>query len=156
ALPILIQGEAKLLGGPKVEVAGSSLEATDVVLATGSTPRLLPGLEISERVITSDQALVLDRVPTSVVVIGAGAVGLEFASFYRSMGAEVTVVEALDRVAPLEDEDVSKELIRAFRRRGIATAAGAKVSEVKGSGDGVAVTYETGGKTETANAEICL
>jgi len=152
----VIQGEAKLAPGPKVEVAGRTLEAGDVVLATGSRPRLLPRVELSERVVTSDQALVLDRVPASVVVIGAGAVGLEFASFYRSMGAEVTVVEALDRVAPLEDEDVSKELVRAFRRRGITTAAGAKVSEVKDSGDGVAVTYDAGGKTETANAELCL
>ena len=152
----VIQGQAKLVAGPKVEVGGQTLEAGDIVLATGSRPRLLPGLDVSDRVITSDQALVLDRVPSSVVVIGAGAVGLEFASFYRSMGAEVTVVEALERVAPLEDEDVSKELARAFRRRGITTAAGAKVSEVKESGDGVAVTYEAGGKAETANADICL
>jgi dihydrolipoamide dehydrogenase len=152
----VIQGEARLVAGPKVEVSGRTLDATDVVLATGSRPRLLPGLEISERVITSDQALVLDHVPSSVVVIGAGAVGLEFASFYRSMGADVTVVEALDRVAPLEDEDVSKELVRAFRRRGIGTVAAAMVRDVNGSGDGVSVTYEAAGKTETADAEICL
>jgi dihydrolipoamide dehydrogenase len=152
----VIQGQAKLVAGPAVEVSGRTVQAADVVLATGSAPRLLPGLEISERVITSDQAFVLDHVPASAAVIGGGAVGLEFASFYRSMGAEVTVVEALERVAPLEDEDVSKELARAFRRRGIRMAAGAKVSEVKESGDGVDVTYEAGGKTETASAEICL
>jgi dihydrolipoamide dehydrogenase len=152
----VIQGEARLVAGPAVEVGGRTLRAPDVVLATGSYPRLLPGLEISDRVMTSDQALVLDHVPASVVVIGAGAVGLEFTSFYRSMGAEVTVVEALERVAPLEDEDVSKELARAFRGRGITTIAGAKVQDVKESGDGVAVTYEAGGKTETATTEICL
>ena len=91
---------------------GRVVEATDVVLATGSYARLLPGMEIGERVITSDQALSLDYVPSSAVVIGAGAVGLEFASFYRSMGAEVTLIEALPRMAPLEDEEISKELDR--------------------------------------------
>ena len=152
----VVKGTGKLVAGPAVEVDGSRVDAPDVVLATGSAPRLLPGLDITDRVITSDQALALDHVPTSVVVIGAGAVGLEFASFYRSMGAEVAVVEALDRVAPLEDEDVSKELARAFRKRGITTSAGAKVQNVKESGDGVVVTYEAGGKTQDAKAEICL
>jgi dihydrolipoyl dehydrogenase len=152
----VIKGEGKLVPGPAVEVDGNTVQAPDVVLATGSRPRLLPSLNASERVITSDEALVLDRVPASVVVIGAGAVGLEFASFYRSMGAEVTVIEALDRVAPLEDEDVSKELARAFRKRGISTAAGAKVTDVKETGEAVEVTYESGGKTQTAKAEVCL
>ncbi|MFN2543482.1 MAG: dihydrolipoyl dehydrogenase [Actinomycetota bacterium] len=152
----VIKGEGRLVEGPALEVDGNRVRAGDVVLATGSKPRLLPGMEISERVITSDQALVLDRVPGSAVVIGAGAVGLEFASFYRSMGAEVTVIEALDRVAPLEDDDVSKELTRAFRKRGITTAVAAKVSDVSDSVGGVEVTYEAGGKTQTVEAEICL
>ena len=152
----VIKGTGKLVSGPAVEIDGTKVDARDVVLATGSYPRLLPGLEISGRVITSDQALVLDHVPSSVVVIGAGAVGLEFASFYRSMGSEVTVVEALDRVAPLEDEDVSKELARAFRKRGITTAAGAKVTDVKESGDAVEVSYEVGGKQQTVQADVCL
>src|SRR5437867_1963881 len=152
----VIQGQGKLVPGPAVEVDGRKVQAPDVVLATGSRPRLLPGMEVSERIITSDQALTLDHAPASVVVIGAGAVGLEFASFYRSMGAEVTVVEALDRVAPLEDEDVSKELSRAFRKRGITTAAGATVQDVKESKSGVDVRYEAGGKTQTATAELCL
>jgi len=152
----VIRGTGKLIWGPAVELEGNRVDAPDIVLATGSRPRLLPGLEISDRVITSDQALVLDRLPGSVVVIGAGAVGLEFASFYRSMGADVTVVEALERVAPLEDEDVSKELARAFRKRGIATAANAKVQDVQESGDGVVVSYEAGGTTEEAKADICL
>jgi dihydrolipoamide dehydrogenase len=152
----VVKGTGKLVAGPAVEIDGQRVEAPDVVLATGSRPRLLPGLEVSDRVITSDQALVLDRIPASVVVIGAGAVGLEFASFYRSMGAEVTVVEALERMGPLEDEDISKELARAFRKRGITTAAGAKVSDVKESGDAVEVTYEAGGKQQTAKGEVCL
>jgi len=152
----VVQGTGRLAPGPSIQVDGRTIEASDVVLASGSFPRLLPGLEIGERVITSDQALGLSFIPRSVVVIGAGAVGLEFASFYRSFGAEVTVVEALPRIAPLEDEDMSKELERAFRKRGIKTFAGAKVQEVKESGDAVAVTYEAKGSTQTADADVCL
>jgi dihydrolipoamide dehydrogenase len=117
---------------------------------------MLPGLEVTERVITSDQALWYGSIPSSAVIIGGGAIGLEFASFYRSMGAEVTVVEALPRIAPLEDEDVSKELARAFRKRGIATHAGATVKDVKDDGDSVSVTFETGGTVQTASADVCL
>jgi dihydrolipoamide dehydrogenase len=152
----VLQGTGKLTGPGAVEVDGRSLQASAVVLATGSQPNLLPGMEIGERVITSDQALDLDRIPASAVVIGAGAVGLEFASLYRSFGAEVTLIEALDRLAPLEDEDISKDVARAFRKRGITTHAGAKVQDVKESGDGVIVTFESGGKAQEVQAEICL
>jgi dihydrolipoamide dehydrogenase len=152
----VIQGTGKLTGPGAVEVDGRSLQASAVVLATGSQPKLLPGMEVGERVITSDQALDLDRIPTSAVVIGAGAVGLEFASLYRSFGADVTVIEALDRLAPLEDEAISKDVARAFRKRGITTHAGAKVQDVKESGDGVTVTFESGGKAQEVQAEICL
>ena len=103
-----------------------------------------------------DQALELGYVPTSAVVIGAGAVGLEFASFYRSMGAEVTVIEALPALAPLEDVDISKEVARAFRKRGIDGFAGAKVQDVKDAGDHVEVTYDAGKGAVTVNADICL
>src|SRR6185369_2556602 len=133
-----------------------TISATDVVLATGSTPRLLPGLELSERVITSDQALWYPTIPSSAVIIGGGAIGLEFASFYRSMGAEVTIVEALPRIAPLEDEDLSKEIARAFRKRGIAANAGASVKDVKDADGSVAVTFESGGKDQTVEADVCL
>src|SRR5919201_6785765 len=149
----VIQGTGRLVEGPAVDVDGRRIEATDVVLATGSFPRLMPGLELSERVITSDQALALSSLPKSVVVIGAGAVGLEFASFYRSLGAEVTVVEALPRIAPLEDEDMSKGLDRGFRKRGIKAFADAKVQGVKETGDAVEVTYEDKGKAQTAAAD---
>jgi dihydrolipoamide dehydrogenase len=156
----LVKGQGRLTGPTKVDVDANggtrSLKAEHVVLATGSFAKLLPGMEISERVITSDQALELDRIPSSAVVIGAGAVGLEFASVYRSFGAEVTVVEALPRLAPLEDEDISKEIERAFRKRGIQTRAGAKVQDVSEGGEGVTVTFEAGGKTEKVEAEICL
>jgi dihydrolipoamide dehydrogenase len=153
----VIQGTGRLVPGrPALDVDGRVVEATDVVLATGSYARLLPGMEIGRRVITSDQALALDYVPESAVVIGAGAVGLEFASFYRSMGAEVTLVEALPRLAPLEDEEISKELDRAYRRRGIKAFADAKVQDVQEGDESVHVKYEAKGKTETVAADICL
>ncbi|MDP9330738.1 MAG: dihydrolipoyl dehydrogenase [Actinomycetota bacterium] len=155
----VIKGAATLLpsagGKQQIEVGGRRLEAADVVVATGSRPKLLPGLDVTERIITSDQALVADRIPESAVVIGAGAVGLEFASIYRSFGADVTVVEALPRLAPLEDEDVSKEIGRAFRKRGITSAASATVKSVLEVGAGVEVSYDAGGET-TVTADICL
>ncbi len=154
----IVKGTGRLAAGPSVEVDGRTLTSTDVVLATGSYPRLLPGLEVTERIITSDQALVLDRIPRSVAIIGAGAIGLEFATVYRSFGAEVTVLEALPRVAPLEDEDVSREAARAFKKRGIDAFAGVKVTEVKDAGDHVEVTYQAseGGEPKTVSVEICL
>ena len=152
----VVKGDATLAAGPTVRVGDRTLEARNVVIATGSRPRMLPGVEVTGRIITSDEALRLDRIPASAVVIGAGAVGLEFASMYRSFGADVTVIEALPRLAPLEDEEVSKEIARAYRKRGIATAAGASVQEVKESGEGVEVSYEADGTTTTIPAEICL
>ncbi|MGZ8631492.1 MAG: dihydrolipoyl dehydrogenase [Actinomycetota bacterium] len=153
----VVPGLARLVpGSTAVEVDGHRVDATDIVIATGSAPKLLPGLSLTDRIITSDQALWYDRIPTSVVVIGAGAVGLEFASLYRSFGAEVTLVEALPRLAPLEDEEVSKEIARAFRKRGITTAAGASVHEVKDTGDVVEVTYDAGSGPVTVTADVCL
>ncbi len=152
----VVRGTGKLVAPNAVDVDGRRLEAPGVVIATGSYPKLLPGMEITERIITSDQALSLDRLPASAVVIGAGAVGLEFASLYRSFGADVTLIEALDRLAPLEDEDVSKEVARAFRKRGIDAHAGASVRDVTGSDEGVTVTFEAGGETKQVQAEICL
>lgn len=153
----VVRGTGKLVAPNAVDVDGRRLEAPVVVIATGSYPKLLPGMEITDRIITSDQALSLDRLPASAVVIGAGAVGLEFASLYRSFGADVTLIEALDRLAPLEDEDISKEVARAFRKRGIDAHAGASVRDVIGSDEGVAVTFEAGGgEMKQVQAEICL
>lgn len=153
----VISGTGSLVPGPGIRVDGRTLTAPDVVLATGSYPRLLPGLDVTERVITSDQALVLDRLPGSIVIIGAGAIGMEFATVYRSFGIEVTVLEALPRIVPLEDEDISKEAARAYRKRGIEAIAGVKVQEVKDAGDHVQVTYQAEGKeAQTATADLCL
>jgi dihydrolipoamide dehydrogenase len=149
-------GAARFTGPGALTVDGAPLAATDVVLATGSAPRLLPGLRVGPRVLTSDEALQLDHIPASVVVIGAGAVGLEFASMYRSFGAEVTLLEALPRLAPLEDEDLSKQIARAYRRRGITSAAGASVTSIVEDADGVTVDFDAGGSSSTVRAEICL
>jgi dihydrolipoamide dehydrogenase len=153
----VIRGTGTLKPGPSVEVDGRRISAPDVVLATGSFPRLLPGLRVTDRVITSDQALVLDHVPSSMVIIGAGAIGMEFATVYRSFGAEVTVIEALPRIVPLEDEEISREAARAFGKRGITTVAGATVQDVREAGDHVEVTFQPEGKdARTVSAEICL
>jgi dihydrolipoamide dehydrogenase len=152
----VIGGTATLAEGPAVVVDGRRIQAGDVVIASGSRPKLLPDVQITDRIITSDQALWYDRIPGSAVVIGAGAVGLEFASLYRSFGADVTLLEALPRLAPLEDEEVSKEIGRAFRKRGITSAADASVKQIVDNGETVDVTYEAGAKTQTVNAEICL
>ena len=153
----VIRGSAVLQAGPTVQVGGRTITAADdVIVATGSRPKLLPGLEVTPRIITSDEALWYAEIPSSAVIIGAGAIGLEFASFYRSMGADVTMVEALPRVAPLEDEDLSKEITRAFRKRGIAAYAGANVTGVTDSGDHVEVAFETGGTAQAVTADVCL
>jgi dihydrolipoamide dehydrogenase len=153
----VVQGTARLANGPAVDVDGRRIEATDVVLATGSFPRLLPGLEVTERIVTSDQIWTMESLPSSVVIIGAGAIGMEFATVFRSFRAEVTVVEALPRIVPLEDEDTSKEAAREFRKRGITTFADAKVQAVEDKGDHVEVTYEPAGKQAvTASADLCL
>jgi dihydrolipoamide dehydrogenase len=152
----VVHGSAMLVAGPAVQVSGRTIAATDVVIATGSRPRLLPDVQITDRIITSDQALWYPTIPTSAVVIGAGAVGLEFASFYRSMGATVTLLEALPRIAPLEDEDIAKEVARAFRKRGIESFAGARVQSIDDEAGAVKVAYEVGGETKTSTADVCL
>jgi dihydrolipoyl dehydrogenase len=152
----VLKGTARLLPGPAVEVDGHRVEASEVILASGSAPKLLPGIEPSDRVITSNEALTLGFIPETAVVIGAGAVGLEFASFYRSLGAEVTLVEALPRLAPLEDEEVSKEIGRAFRKRGIRSHAGAAVRVVRQDGERVEVTFVADGQEKSTWVDICL
>jgi dihydrolipoamide dehydrogenase len=146
-----IEGSGRLVSPTQVRVGDTAYEAGHVVLATGSQPKSLPGLEIDgERVINSDHALLLDRVPASVVVLGGGVIGVEFASVWRSFGAEVTIVEMLPQLVPLEDETSAKLLQRAFRRRGIRFELGARFESVKHTDTGVTVTLE-GGKTLDAD-----
>lgn len=129
---------------------GTWRAARGIVLATGSRPRTLPGLEPDGRsVVTSDDALFAPGLPGSVLVLGGGAIGVEYASFHRSMGADVTLVEAADRLLPLEDEDVSRQMTRALRKRGITVLAGARVTGAERGADGggvrVAVNAPRGG-----------
>lgn len=154
----VVEGKGTLKSPQTIAVDGRDIEATSVILASGSYAKSLPFIDIDgETFITSDDALVLPEVPSSIVVIGAGAVGLEFASVFASFGSEVTVVEALDRLAPGEDEEVSKELQRQFRKRGIAFHVGAKVEEADKTKAGAQLTITTGkGKKQTLEASTCL
>jgi len=150
----VVAGEGRLTAPDTVTVDGREIKAKNVVLATGSRPKSLPGLELDgKRVISSDDALKLDHVPASVVILGAGAIGCEFASVWRSFGAEVTLVEALPHLVPLEEESSSKLLERAFRKRGIAFELGARFQGVTASDTGVIVTLESG---KTIEAEQLL
>jgi dihydrolipoamide dehydrogenase len=150
----LVEGAGRLVGPNAVEVDGTRYEGRHLVLATGSYAKTLPGLELDgERVISSYEALTLDRVPSSVVVLGGGVIGVEFASVWRSFGAEVSIVEALPRLVPSEDEDVSKVVERSFRRRGIGFKTGAPFKGVEKTDSGVRVTLEGGDALE---AELML
>jgi dihydrolipoamide dehydrogenase len=150
----VVEGEGRLVARDTVEVAGERYTGKHVVLATGSYSRTLPGLEVDgQRVITSEQALGLDRVPGSVVVLGGGVIGCEFASLWRSFGADVTILEALPRLLPGEDEASSKLLERAFRKRKITVHTGTPFKGVDVSDEGVRVTTESG---ETLEAELML
>jgi dihydrolipoamide dehydrogenase len=150
----IIEGDGRLVSPNAVQVGDAILEGEHVVLATGSEPRSLPGLAVDgQRVITSDHALKLDHVPGSVVILGGGVIGVEFASVWRSFGAEVTIVEMLPHLLPAEDESSSKLLERAFRRRGISYQLGARFEGVKDTADGITITLE-GGKT--LDAELLL
>jgi dihydrolipoamide dehydrogenase len=149
-----IEGSGRLISPTEVQVGDQVLQGDHIVLSTGSEPRSLPGLEIDgERVITSDHALRYDHVPGSVIILGGGVIGVEFASVWRSFGAEVTIVEMLPQLLPLEDESSSKLLQRAFRRRGIGYELGARFESVKHTEAGVTVTL-AGGKT--LDAELLL
>ena len=156
----VIAGSGRLTSPTQVEVTlndGGGTRFVDgrhILLATGSVPRSLPGLEIDhQKVITSDEALNLDHVPASVVVLGGGVIGCEFASVWRSLGSEVTIVEALPHLLPTEEESSSKLLERAFRRRGIAFKLGARFASVAPTDTGVAVSLESG---DVIEAELLL
>lgn len=143
-----VEGEGRLAARNVVEVAGRRLTGRNVVLATGSYAKTLPGLEISGRIMTSEQALELDFVPPRVVVLGGGVIGVEFASVFKSFGSEVTVIEALPRLVAAEDEAISKQLERSFRKRKIAVKTGVSFAGATQSGDTVTVSLEDGGTIE--------
>ncbi|MCP2338527.1 dihydrolipoyl dehydrogenase [Actinomadura rupiterrae] len=155
----VVEGDGRLASPTSVEVRAAdgstrTLEGRHIVLATGSVPRTLPGLDVDgDKVIFSDHALTLGRVPLSVVILGGGVIGVEFASVWRSFGAEVTIVEALPHLLPLEEESSSKRLERAFRKRGIKYELGVRFQGVKTTDAGVSVTLENG---KTLDAELLL
>lgn len=144
----LVAGAGTFHAPDAVEVDGTVYTGRNVVLATGSYAKTLPDLEIGGRIVTSDQALTWDSVPQKVVILGGGVIGVEFASVYRSFGAEVTVVEALPRLVAGEDEFASKLLERAFRRRKITAKTGVRFTGAKQANDSVAVSLESGEELE--------
>jgi dihydrolipoamide dehydrogenase len=162
-----VQGLGRLTGPAKngvhtIELSGeggarSEIKTRNIILATGSFARLLPGLQADERILTNIEVLSLGAIPKSMIVIGAGAVGVEFASLYRSFGAEVTLIEALPRLVPVEDEEVSKELLRSFKKKGISCFVNTKVDKVEKTKDGVAVAFTPQGeKQQRLEAEKVL
>ena len=148
-----IEGNGRVVAPNAVEVNGERIEGRNLVLATGSYSRSLPGLEIGGRVITSDQALNLDWIPGKVIVLGGGVIGVEFASVWKSFGADVTIIEALPRLVPAEDEAVSKTLERTFRKRGINFSTGVRFASVAQDEHSVTATLEDG---KSFTAELML
>ena len=140
----VIEGEGKFVGGTSVQVGEDRITGKNLILATGSYSRSLPGLEIGGRVLTSEQALQLDFVPKKVAVLGGGVIGVEFSSVWKSWGADVHIIEALPHLVPNEDESVSKQFERAFRKRGIEFTLGVRFQSVTQNDQGVVVTLENG------------
>jgi dihydrolipoamide dehydrogenase len=141
----VFEGRGTLEGDGRLRVGDTEIHASAIIVATGAEPKSLPGIEFDgERIINSDHATLARSLPASVAIIGGGAVGVEFATFYRQMGAEVTLLEALDRLVPLEDEEVSAVLLQAFKRAGIDCRVGARVRGARAEPDCVTVELEGG------------
>jgi dihydrolipoamide dehydrogenase len=157
-----IKGSGRLAGKGKVEITEGDkqtlLARKEVIVATGSAPRSVPGVTIDKkRIITSDEAIALSNVPKSIAIMGSGAVGVEFASIFRRFGSQVTIIELLPRLVPIEDEAVSAELERSFRKQGISVLAGTKVTSAKAGADGVDLEAQTpDGKSTKISAEYLL
>ena len=140
-----IEGHGRLVGKNVIDVNGVQYSGKNIVLATGSYPKTLPGLDIDGvQIVTSDHATKLEHVPSSVIVLGGGVIGCEFASVWKSFGADVTIIEALPHLVALEDESTSKQLERAFRKRGIKFELGTRFASASKGPDGVTVTLENG------------
>ena len=156
-----IKGTARLAGPARVEVVEGdkqTLDAKEIIIATGSAPRSIPSVTIDhKRIITSDEAIHLKEVPKSLVILGSGAVGVEFASIYRRFGSEVTIIELVQRLVPVEDEAVSAELEKSFKKQGITVLTGTKVTKATATSSGVTVEATTpDGKTQKISADILL
>jgi dihydrolipoamide dehydrogenase len=149
-----VEGHGRLVARDTVEVDGTRYTGKNVVLATGSVPKSLPGLDIDgTKIMTSDHALNIDRVPASAIILGGGVIGCEFASAWKSFGVDVTIIEALPHLVPLEDESSSKLLERAYRKRGIKFELGVRFASAETTDGGVKVTLEDG---RTFEAELLL
>jgi dihydrolipoamide dehydrogenase len=157
-----VKGSGRLAGGGRVEVTEGDKQTLvakkEIVVATGSQPRSVPGIEIDrQRIITSDEAISLKEIPKSIAILGSGAVGVEFGSIFRRFGSEVTIIELLPRLVPIEDEAVSAELERSFKKQGIKVLTGTKVTSAKAGAEDVALEAQTGdGKTTRLTAEYLL
>jgi len=156
-----IKGTARLAGKGRVEITEGdrqTLQAPEIIVATGSSARTVPGIEIDhQRIITSDDAIGLKEIPKTLVIMGSGAVGVEFASIYRRFGSEVTIIELLPRLVPLEDEAISAELEKSFRRQGIKALTGTKVTRAAAGATGVEIEAETSdGKKQKLVSELLL
>jgi dihydrolipoamide dehydrogenase len=159
-----IRGTGRLAGNGRIEVrekpnasTADLVTAKEIIVATGSAARSVPGIEIDrQRIITSDDAIGLKEIPKSLIVLGSGAVGVEFASIFRRFGSDVTIIELLPRLVPLEDEAVSAELEKSFRKQGIRVLTGTKVTKATASGDGVQIQADLAGKNEVIKADVLL
>jgi dihydrolipoamide dehydrogenase len=157
-----IKGSGRLAGGGQVEITEGHQQTItarkEIIVATGSQPRSVPGIELDrKRIITSDEAMNLKEIPKSIAIMGSGAVGVEFASIFRRFGSDVTIIELLPRIVPVEDEAVSAELERSFRKQGIKVLAGTKVTKATAGADGVDVEAQTSdAKTAKIKAQYLL
>ncbi|AFE09247.1 dihydrolipoyl dehydrogenase [Corallococcus sp. CA054B] len=158
----VVKGHGRIAGKGKVEVTAEdgskqTLETKNIIIATGSVPKSLPNVAVDhKRVMNSDSILTIDRIPKSIIVLGAGAVGCEFASVFNHVGSKTAIVEYMPALLPIEDADISKELDKIFRRRGIDVHTGSAVQKVEHTADGVRVTMKVGEETKTLEAEILL
>ena len=158
----VVKGHGRISGKGKVEVTAADgskqvLEAKNIIIATGSVPKSLPNVPVDhKRVMNSDSILEIERIPKSIIVLGAGAVGCEFASVFNHVGSKTSIVEYLPALLPIEDADISKELEKIFKRRGIDVHTGSAVEKVEHTADGVRVTMKVGNETKTLEAELLL
>lgn len=153
----VIEGFGKLKAGKKVDVDGKEYSADHIIIATGARSRELPSLkQDGKKVIGYREALTLNEQPKKMIVVGSGAIGVEFAFFYNSMGTDVTIVEYLPNIVPVEDEDVSKQLEKSFKKAGIKIMTSSEVTQVDTSGNGVVATIKTAKGEETLEADIIL